>query len=499
MDLVLQSLLPSADTIKFKEAVCSIIDREDTAEIEWNKLEDLVFECAGTSSAVFREYPFLVHKILPKHPPVSVVSAVVSARPECLTLLDSYQPEGERRTDATPLGIACRSGCSLEVIRFLIGKMVQMRSDHKYEKVFADFEKDRAGGLFATTGFDIKMELDTMRALVEEHPDGVLSPSDTVGKASLISQIILLSQLMIHEFLEYQPRKEQPSADQKFLLKHYCETRKYTEKLEILFGPETSSGIPLAHAVMEVFTCTGRFKIDQDDAQSSIDTEEIITVHVQTGTSSQFTRDTKETGQRKPRDYFLLDDYMILLVLDLFEVHDSFKDVDVHGRTLLHIALANPRNWKHAHSRSYGYEIIQFLLKAHPEAVSVKDKRGRYPLQVAIQNTSPCYELILEATPPSVLESICSGTGLYLFQLPPKDPLLTEAQADLWTEISFRLLKKAPLLARGLAANPHPWLESEIFKQIQIAKMRREQETGKIASLERQLEQLKMRHKLKGA
>ena len=143
MDLVLQSLLPSADTIKFKEAVCSIIDREDPAEIEWNKLEDLVFECAGTSSAVFRGYPFLVHKILPKHPPVSVVSAVVSARPECLTLLDSYRPEGERRTDATPLGIACRAGCSLEVIRFLIGKMVQLRSDHKYKKVFADFEKDR--------------------------------------------------------------------------------------------------------------------------------------------------------------------------------------------------------------------------------------------------------------------------------------------------------------------------------------------------------------------
>lgn len=494
MDLVLQSLLPSADTIKFKEAVCSIIDREDPAEIEWNKLEDLVFECAGTSSAVFREYPFLVHKILPKHPPVSVVSAVVSARPECLTLLDTYQSEGGRRTDATPLGIACRAECSLEVIRFLIGKMVQMRSDHKYEKVFADFEKDRAGGLFTTTGFDAFMKLDTMRALVEEHPDGALAMGDRVGKASLISQIIFW-ELSQENLTNHAETDGIVSVNQMLqsVLENNCSVRKeYLEKLEIVFGPETASGIPVAHAMMEVFTCTGRFKIAQDDARRSFVSEESITVHVQTGASSHFSRDINSANVDRERDYFLLDKDVILWALNLSELHD-FKDVDVHGRTLLHIALANPMNWKHSHSRSYGFEIIHFLLKAHPEAVSVKDNQGRYPLQVAIENTSPCYELILEASPPNVLESICLQSGLYMFQLPPKDAFLTEAQEALWTEISFRLLKKAPLLARGLEANPEPWLEGAIFKQIQIAKMRREQETGKIASLERRLEQLKLK------
>ena len=249
--------------------------------------------------------------------------------------------------------------------------------------------------------------------------------------------------------------------------------------------------------MMEVFTCTGRFKIAQDDARRSFVTEESITVHVQTGTSSQFTRDINSTNVDRERDYFLLDKDAILC-LNLSKLH-GFKDVDVHGRTLLHIALANPMNWKHAHSRSYGYEILQFLLKAQPEAVSTKDKQGRYPLQVAIENTSPCYELILEASPPIVLESICLQSGLYMFQLPPKDAFLTEAQEALRAEISFRLLKKAPLLARGLEANPKPWLEGAIFKQIQIAKMRREQETGKIASLERRLEQHKMNYKLKGS
>lgn len=492
MDLVLQSLLPSADTIKFEEAVCSIIDREDPAEIEWNKLEDLVFECAGTSSAVFRGYPFLVHKILPKHPPVSVVSAVVSARPECLTLLDSYRPVvGGLRADFTPLGIACRAECSLEVIRFLIGKMVQLRSDHKYKKAFADFEKDRTGGLFATTEFDALMTTDKMRALVEEHPDGVLAMGDRVGKASLISQILFFKlsreRVGMMDGIVSAPQMLQN------VLENNCSVRKvYLEKLEIVFGPETASGIPMAHAMMEVFTCTGRFKIAQDDARRSFVTEESITVHVQTGMSSQFTRDINSANVDRERDYFLLDEDAILWALNLSELHD-IKDVDVHGRTLLHIALANPMNWKHAHSRTYGYEILQFLLKVHPEAVSAKDKRGRYPLQVAIENTSPCYEPILEATPPSVLESICPRTGLCLFQLPPKGPFLNEAQAALWTEISFRLLKKAPLLARGLAANPEPWLEGAIFKQIQIAKMRREQETGKIASLERRLEQLKLK------
>ena len=463
MDLVLQSLLPSADTIKFKEAVCSIIDREDSEDIEWNKLEDLVFECAGTSSAVFRGYPFLVHKILPKHPPVSVVSAVVSARPECLTLLDSYQPEGERRVDATPLGIACRAECSLEVIRFLIGKMVQLRSDDKYEKAFADFEKDREGGLFATTGFDFTMDVEMMKALVEEHPDGLLALSDKVGKASLISQIIFmkLSQETVVELgLRHRDSQTIFYNKDKFLAR-----KKYLEVLEIIFGPETSSGTPFEPAMMEVFAYAGRFKIAQDDARNT-----------------------------NGRDYFLLDLHCILLTLDLLSSRDSFKGVDAYGRTLLHIALSNSMNWKHAHYRGYGAFILIFLLNKHPEAVSVKDKRGRYPLQVAIENMSPCYDIILKASPPSVLESTCPRTGLYLFQIPPKGSSFTEAQEALRTEISFRLLKKAPLLARGLAANPGPsWIESEIFKQIQIAKMRREQETGKITSLERQLEQLKLK------
>mmetsp|Transcript_23776 Transcript_23776/g.68321 ORF Transcript_23776/g.68321 Transcript_23776/m.68321 type:complete len:291 (+) Transcript_23776:2-874(+) len=280
---------------------------------------------------------------------------------------------------------------------------------------------------------------------------------------------------------------------------------KYIKMFGIVLDHEISSGIPLPHAMMEVFTLTGRFKVASDDdvrkSESIIGTEAVITVHVQTGTSSHFSRDTNNTDRDRERDHFLLDKDTIVRVFQIFRNRRPgfFKEVDVYGRTLLHIALSNPKNWKHAHSRSYGYEIVQFLLEAHPEAISAKDKRGRYPLQVAIESTSPCYELILEATPPSVLESICPGTGLFLFQVPSKDSFLTEAQAALWTEISFILLKKTPTLARGLAANPDPWIESEIFKEIQIAKMRREQETGIIVNLERRLEQLKMSYKLKGA
>lgn len=484
MDLVLQSILPSVSTIRFKEAVCGIIDRDDSSEIEWSKLEDLVVECAGTSSAVFREHPFLVHKILPKHPPVSVVNAVVSGRPECLALLDSYRPENsQRRMDATPLGIACRSGCSLDVIRFLIGKMVQLRSESRFERVFADFEKDRAGGLFATTGFDHAMNLDIMRVLVEEHPDGILAQSDKVGKASLIAQLLLMRR---NQEATFGNNEEGIDSD------------KYLEMLGIVFRKETELGIPLSHAMMEVFASTGRFAPYDDNAKilscaGRIDSRE-FTVQVQIGTTQHTFRDSADTEGEKTRDYMLLDHDRILQVLQLVRMNQPqcCKKADVHGRTLLHIALSNPRNWKHAHSRTYGFEVIQFLLNSFPEAVSVKDGEGRYPLQVAIENICPCYEIVLEATPASILETIRHRNGLYLFQIPPRQFFRMESQATLWTEISYRMLKKAPTLARGLAANPDPWLESDTFKKIQIAKMRREQESGKIAVLERQLEQLKL-------
>ena len=485
MDLVLRSILPSADTIRFKEAVCAIIDRDDASEIEWSKLENLVVECSGTSSAVFREHPFLVHKILPKHPPVSVVNAVVSGRPECLVLLDSFQPEGGlRRIDATPLGIACQSGCSPDVVRFLIGKMVQLRSETKYERIFADFEKSRACGLFATTGFDIWMNLDVLRVLVEEHPDGILEQSNTVGKASLIAQLLLM----------------RPDNDNVMPLSNDPNVEKYPEVLEIVFSKETASGIPLLHAMLEVFTTTGRFAtgFDGENARSMSNNGRTgsreFTVQVQIGALIQTSRDTADTEGERSRDYMLLDkdDIVQMMLLVSLEQSEWFKETDKYGRTLLHIVLSNPRNWKHAHSRTYGLEVVQFILGAYPEAVSVKDREGRYPLQVAIENICPCYEIVLEATPTSILDSINPMNGLYLFQTPPSRPLYTEAQSALWTEMSYRILIKTPTLARGLAANPDPWLDSNIFKKIQIAKMRREQESGRIAALERQLKQLQL-------
>ena len=487
-ELVLGSLLPSAETIRFKQAVCAVIDRDDSSEIEWPKLEDLVVDCAGTSSAVFREHPFLVHKILPNHPPVSVVNAVVSARPECLVLLDSFQPEdGVRRIDATPVGIACQSGCSPDVIRFLIGKMVQLRSESKYERVFADFERDRAGGLFATTGFDLWMSSDNMKVLVEEHPDGILALSDNVGKTSLIAQLLLMRR----------------SNDNVGRSEEEVGVEKYLQALEIVFSKETALGIPLPHAMLEVFTTTGRFAtgVDGDNTtrishKDRTDARE-FTVQVQMGGSIQTSRDRADVEGERSRDYMLLDKLNIVQMLLLVRLKQPqwFKEADVYGRTLLHIVLSNPRNWKHAHTRTYGLEVVQYILGAYPEATSVKDREGRYPLQVAIENICPCYEIVLKATPAKVLESINPMSGLYLFQTPPKH-LYTESQSALWTEISYRMLKKAPTLARGLAANPDPSLESDIFKKIQIAKMRREQESGRIAALERQLEQLQLSYRI---
>jgi len=485
MDLVLQSLLPSASTIRFKEAVGAIIDRDDPSQIEWDKLEGLVFTCAGTSSAVFREYPFLLHKILPKHPPVSVISTVVSCRPECLVLLDAYRPEGQQRMDATPLGIACRSGCSLEVVRFIIGKMVQLRSEDKHKKTFSDFERDREGGLFATAGFDYTMSLDVMEVLVEEHPDGVLAIGDKVGKGSLIAQLLLMRR-------NHEPLSGNPQQD----------PDKYLEMLGIVLRKEISSDIPIPHAMMEVFTSTGKFDVASDEPKekNARTGTEIITLQAQVGASLQSFRDVADTQRERTRDHMLLDEWSIVQHLQLVRAKwpRLFKDIDAHGRTILHIALSNPKNWKHTHSRTYGSEIVKYLLNEYPEAISVKDKQGRHPLQVAIENLCPCYELILEATPTSVLETACPRLGLYPFQITAKHPCITESQASLWTEMSYRMLKKAPTMASGLAAHPEPWIESDTYKEIQIAKMRREQENGRIAVLERRLEQLKLSYKLKG-
>ena len=487
MDLVLRSLLPSASTIRFKEAVGAIIDREDPSQIEWDKLEGLVFTCAGTSSAVFREYPFLLHKILPKHPPVSVISTVVSCRPECLVLLDAYRPEGQQRMDATPLGIACRSGCSLEVVRFIIGKMVQLRSEHKHKKAFADFERDREGGLFATAGFDHTMSLDVMEVLVEEHPDGVLAIGDKVGKASLIAQLLLMR------------RNNEPLGGNPL---QGMDPDEYLEMLLIILRKEILSDIPIPHAMMEVFTSTGRFEVASDEPKEKnarIGTE-IITLQAQVGASLQSFRDVSDTQRERTRDHILLDECSIVILLQSVRMNwpHLFDGVDAHGRTILHIVLSNPKNWKHAHSRTYGSEIVKYLLNEHPEATSVKDKQGRHPLQVAIENLCPCYELILEATPTSVLETACPRLGLYPFQMTPKQPCRTESQASLWTEMSYRMLKKAPTLASGLAAYPEPWIESDTYKEIQMAKLRREQENGRIVVLEQRLKQLKLSYKLKG-
>lgn len=465
MDIVLRSLLPSPATTKFKDAVSTIINVQDTTVIQWNEVEDLIAEYSETSPSVFKEYPFLIHHILPKDPPVAIVKAIVMARPECLKLLDVYTNNGEqqsRQVEATPLGVACRSGASLDVIRFLIRTMVRLQSTERstesqsqqqrsrgYYANYTNIHK-RVGGLFTTTNFgDCTMSLQVMRILLEEHPDGVLC-SDGLSKSTLAA-----------DFAFFRARTGAERVASVGLT-----ADDYFEKLELILMAGSKGTIKeeelkeetpflLPHALLEAVTCTGRFQ---------------------------------QKNVRDERDYFHLDcDETILVLVSVKDrAPHQFLEKDEAGNLPIHIALSNRRFAHHAKQREYGSKIIRFLLQCHPECITIPDGRDRLPLHIAITSLAPCYRIILDASPPWVLETKCPVTGLYPFQI-PSPSAQNDSQMKLWVELSYTILQKAPMLAR--AAKTPSWFDSTIFKEIQIAKMKKEQQAARIVQLERQLEQ----------
>jgi hypothetical protein len=195
---------------------------------------------------------------------------------------------------------------------------------------------------------------------------------------------------------------------------------------------------------------------------------------------------------RDERDYFLLDEKAIVSALEYLwkRVPQQFMQTDGGGNLPIHIALTNRRSLLHSEKREYGSNIIRFLLGCHPESIGIPNCKGRYPLHLSVQSLAPSYGMILDASPTWVLETKCPLTGLYPFQIPALY-VQNDAQRRLSVEMSYIILQKAPMMARGLAAKRQPWLDSAIFKDIQIAKMKREQLSARIIMLERQLEKLK--------
>jgi len=473
MDLVLQSLLPSQSTIQFKEAVGRIINVQDeSAPIRWNELEDLIAEYS-TNTSPLREYPFLVHHILPKDPPIAVVKAVVMERPESLMLLDIFRYDDGAETvevEATPLGIACKSEASLDVIRFIIRTMVSLHDAAKKETAeqqeggggsrgyYANYtNKNRRGGLFTTTGFGSPtMPLATMNVMLEEHPDGVLF-HDSLSKSNLAVDFAFskTNTEAITASVDLNIRVADDYLDKLRIVLMAASKGTIREDGELL----GESSFLLPHAFLEAVTCAGRFR--------------------------------RKTF-RDERDYFLLDEKAIVSVLQYLwkTVPQQFMQTDDGGNLPIHIALTNRRSLLHSEKREYGSNIIRFLLECHPESIRMPNGKGWYPVHISVQSLAPSYGMILDATPSWVLETTCPLTGLCPFQIPALY-VQNDAQRRLSVEMSYIILQKAPMMARGLAAKRPPWLDSAIFKDIQIAKMKREQLSARIIMLERQLEKLK--------
>jgi hypothetical protein len=357
------------------------------------------------------ERPPLLHKVIPLNPPLEALQKVIDADKEALRI--SCHCIYGMPSSFTPLGVACKSMAPLEVVQLILreslGNTESSPGRPQKRQMHGDPPEQAHTDFFVTTDFGLpSMSLDYMRALLEVYPQGLLEQCSTRRNYSYIELF----------FLRNHRSKDRSAPD-------------YREKLYLVLRVTVrgtvkdnvqASNFLVLHAFLQMLSRVGPFIACCDRYRK----HHYFSFHV-----------LKHIKEKAP---------------------EQFRLRDGDGSLPLHIAVRNEHSCDHIHNESYSSEIIEFLLKEYPESAGLPDGQGRLPLHLAVETGLPCYEIIANAEP-RALQTRCIVTHMYPFQLVFfRDPERYKKEWQ-WGLLNrtYKLLRKAPLMARGMASR-HEWL-----------------------------------------
>jgi hypothetical protein len=175
------------------------------------------------------------------------------------------------------------------------------------------------------------------------------------------------------------------------------------------------------------------------------------------------------------------------------KVPEQFRLCDVDGSLPLHIAVRNEHSCER-NNASYSSEIIEFLLKEYPESAGLPDGQGRLPLHLAVETGLPCYEIIVNAEP-RALHTRCIVTQMYPFQLVffGEPERYKKYMQHMLLNRTYKLLRKAPLMACGMASRHEWWIDTPEFKELGRNELNMKKLQLRNAKLKQQLEQMRAR------
>eukprot|EP00566_Odontella_aurita_P010865 CAMPEP_0113549074 /NCGR_PEP_ID=MMETSP0015_2-20120614/13237_1 /TAXON_ID=2838 /ORGANISM="Odontella" /LENGTH=411 /DNA_ID=CAMNT_0000449755 /DNA_START=316 /DNA_END=1551 /DNA_ORIENTATION=+ /assembly_acc=CAM_ASM_000160 len=397
-------------------------------------------------------------------PPVHVVDSLIKAYPDALLREDQgvIEHDSFEPVRASALGLACRTGASADVVRLIVRETLRMQSVRGKKRTFSQFVKQ---GIFRTTAFcgdaaesrggESRMSIGTLKVLLEEYPEGVMDTAiDNYATLHGTSECYLGRAIM------------RMSIDEWFW--EMFEVALMAFSLGTIKESERNGRNFLAlHALIE-FVCTS------DKGLRYLDCNDGYVLH----------------------DEVLID--QVILLLEALKVRnpEQFREKDHIGRLPLHVALSGKLSYRDSMRNTEGFQkIVSFLLKEHPQSAAILDASGMFPLHLAASKGIDCVDILFDAEARAV-ESRCPNSHLYPFQLAVaglnnQKAKQIESEKTHAVDLAFRLLLHSPTMAHGLSKVREPWMDSSLYKDIQVKQMRIALMTGKLQKMKKDLEVIK--------
>ena len=520
---------------------------EETA-IDWDAVITLLSDPKKREAWCHRTH--FLHQLLCKGAPLEVIEVLVKGSPSLLCQKHVYYNEVFRWfMPYTPMSVACFSddvGMKIEVAvtRYLVRETVRWWQDSGMPNAAIIRKWDEYYRAIINEDFSVGIT----RILLEEYPEGARAQNRTFEHClatefafDCIEDEGYLEKLQMLLMAATKGSINQAVGEKPFGIPHaflhlICQGGGRPERGDIV---EVGSGAGLQdkgkRGKIHDIGPFGRAKIEitsEYPPQSqfiSANVEDLFLLR----------RSGDEVGIFV--DHFLENEESILQVLTYLNamLPDHFRQKDERGNLPLHILLSRPA----PASRNYSERTVKLLLDAFPGATGIRGTDGMLPLHLAIQNGHTAYKLVAEASPSWVFESKCPKSNLYPFLMRPKespplyqhmkvpciipifhgDEMYDSDDSDMYymydiisrshqgvsdtpgsdtnyeisllsTEMCFEILRAAPtILSTGITSSSKTWYSSEIFKELQIERMKREQQNAKISAMERELGEMKRR------